>query len=1063
ELNGAHNDGTPHGHGPTNPAQADTDGDGCLDGAELSKGLNPNNSGDCSSTDGDTDGLSDDLEALLGSDPNNPDTDADGLTDGAEYYGTNNEGVSHGHGPTSPLKPDTDADGLSDHAEIYTHGTNPNQADTDGDGLNDGQEIRLGTDPKKKDTDGDTCEDGFEIQYGIQYGLDPLNKNDCPPPRVDRDCDGLTDAEEAQLGTNINNRDSDGDGLRDGYEMGVSFNPDPFNCPEADFLSDVHNPSGYTSNPKEKDTDDDGLDDYRERQLNTDPNNPDTDGDGLNDGAEVDGTDNDGKPHGFGATNPSKPDTDNGSVPDGAEVIGGLNPNSAGDDTGVVRDACGNPRSFSEKGVKDADLSLAFPSTFSTVNTLTVSGKERGIMIYDPTNKVVGFALELPNSPGITAATIAAQEQLGRTIVASTSAITSAMAQNFTSWDGYPSAIGYYEQAGSGNATQRATNIVKGFLGNSVQGTLGSNSGSGTGNFKLQLQYLHRKDASQNYRTIVVGALTTSTSDAALIELSDLAGGTALAQFGDKHPLACERVTITGDSKVDFIWVVDFSYSMEQWTAAVSAAADAMATQLNQAAIDWRVAVIYHDTDRATTRKHQPHGFTTNITDFKNWVNVQANGDNPERMFSPVKQMLEHENTRWLPSMASANANRLRTGAKVVVIWLSDAKEQTINGVCDSGPGYSCYNTVDRNNPARSLPQGYATWADYFANLPGGMGKAFVAGIVPPVGIRLNAEEVVTSEYRDVITALGGIEMDIQNTNSFQQGIAQIMTAAIGSATSTKLKKPPIAASLKVAATKTMGTCNLADMPRSRTHGFDFDGTAQTLTFYGNCRPDNTAQVAVSYRYWEDLTGPNPTYRDPITCQAPLVPNALGTACVCSDCGGCDAGLACNRSTCQCACPADCNGGCNGNLACDPDSCSCKCELNVSCGQGRVWDGSNDVCDCVCAGDSSNCGPGQVFSQASCSCECATVCGPNEILDPTTCTCGCPNQGEACPIGQTFDEATCSCKCDMSQIDCSQLSPLYDPDPNRCGCSCQDDCGGTCRTDEYCHPGKCECLPYGFN
>lgn len=45
-------------------------------------------------------------------------------------------------------RPDTDADGLTDDLE-WIHGTNPNNADTDGDGYEDGLEIANGYDPKK--------------------------------------------------------------------------------------------------------------------------------------------------------------------------------------------------------------------------------------------------------------------------------------------------------------------------------------------------------------------------------------------------------------------------------------------------------------------------------------------------------------------------------------------------------------------------------------------------------------------------------------------------------------------------------------------------------------------------------------------------------------------------------------------------------------------------------------------------------------------------------------------------------------------------------------------------
>ncbi|MBI2459056.1 MAG: hypothetical protein HYV53_00705 [Parcubacteria group bacterium] len=65
--------------------------------------------------DTDQDGLTDEEEARLGANANNPDTDGDGLTDReeAKVYGTD------------PLKADTDGDGYADGAEIKNN-YNPN-------------------------------------------------------------------------------------------------------------------------------------------------------------------------------------------------------------------------------------------------------------------------------------------------------------------------------------------------------------------------------------------------------------------------------------------------------------------------------------------------------------------------------------------------------------------------------------------------------------------------------------------------------------------------------------------------------------------------------------------------------------------------------------------------------------------------------------------------------------------------------------------------------------------------------------------------------------------------
>ncbi len=88
--------------------------------------------------DSDGDGIPDWLELLIGTDPYNPDTDGDGLSDGEEYW------IYF----TDPLNPDSDYDGLTDGAEVHVYGTDPLNPDTDGGGVYDGHEVMEdGTDP----------------------------------------------------------------------------------------------------------------------------------------------------------------------------------------------------------------------------------------------------------------------------------------------------------------------------------------------------------------------------------------------------------------------------------------------------------------------------------------------------------------------------------------------------------------------------------------------------------------------------------------------------------------------------------------------------------------------------------------------------------------------------------------------------------------------------------------------------------------------------------------------------------------------------------------------------
>ncbi len=91
--------------------------------------------------DQDADGLSNDQEAALSTDPGRPDSDGDGLEDGDEVliYATN------------PNERDSDGDLLIDFDEVNTYATDPNQGDSDGDGSGDGLEVAQGSDPLSAD------------------------------------------------------------------------------------------------------------------------------------------------------------------------------------------------------------------------------------------------------------------------------------------------------------------------------------------------------------------------------------------------------------------------------------------------------------------------------------------------------------------------------------------------------------------------------------------------------------------------------------------------------------------------------------------------------------------------------------------------------------------------------------------------------------------------------------------------------------------------------------------------------------------------------------------------
>ncbi|MEX0708276.1 MAG: PKD domain-containing protein [Woeseia sp.] len=113
-------------------------------------------------------------------------------------------------------------DSTPDTATITVEDPPPVMSDSDGDGLSDAEEAALGTDPLNPDSDGDGLSDGVEV-----------NTTSTDPLAADSDNDGLSDGEEVNTtGTNPNDADTDGDGVDDKIEVDGGTDPnDPTDFP----------------------------------------------------------------------------------------------------------------------------------------------------------------------------------------------------------------------------------------------------------------------------------------------------------------------------------------------------------------------------------------------------------------------------------------------------------------------------------------------------------------------------------------------------------------------------------------------------------------------------------------------------------------------------------------------------------------------------------------------------------------------------------------------------------------------------------------------------------------
>ncbi len=297
--------------------------------------------------DTDGDGIDDTVEEDLGTDPLNPDTDGDGRPDGDEI-GPNPDDPWNQDGDDliNPLDPDDDGDGV-DTIDETRDGTDPDDADSDDDGLIDGLEGRRDDDGDGRPNGLDPDSDNDLILDGTESGVtddnrhpdtNPASENfvpDADPATTTDPFDADTDDGTVPDGTEDSNRN----GRIDPGETDPNIGADDLSRPDADGDNLTDEAEGIAgTDPNDADSDDDGVPDGRDGLDDTDGDgvvnalDPDSDGDGILDGTETGvtrdtaGPDTDQTSPNFvpdadpsTTTDPRDADTDDGGVTDGRE------------------------------------------------------------------------------------------------------------------------------------------------------------------------------------------------------------------------------------------------------------------------------------------------------------------------------------------------------------------------------------------------------------------------------------------------------------------------------------------------------------------------------------------------------------------------------------------------------------------------------------------------------------------------------------------------------------------------------------------------------------------------
>ncbi len=610
------------------------------------------------------------------------------------------------------------------------------------------------------------------------------------PCTIDTDGDTLSDCVEAQLGTDSTLADTDFDGLSDADELQLG------------------------TDPLVVDTDRDGLGDFEEFQQNTDPTDPDTDGDGVRDADELQ--------LGF---DPNKPDSFGDGVLDGERFIA---------------TACDTPASEPVDYYKNdnGDWLLALPAAFNNYTELTPATAPPRVMsavFDDPVNEVAAFILSNDISGQPNPITVRNSYD---SAIAATGTVQQTFSEGaFRTHDSFQAASGTYEISTSGkSARQVRDELLFGFAPFEATDVTGTPNASGNiySDYIIKMTVIVRHDRTITLVTVAPQQLH-DTRNAIQFRMSDLTNTTGVASSSAGHSLRCHAFPATTEiPKADFYWVLDQSGSMiPQFTKLKNFAQD-FYNSLSNTALDFRLGVTNMEESfggklRANPGWHtDPHTFSNEIQYYV--IDCSSNftgcSDSQENGLYAARQGITYMKRSTTPL-----SSRIRAGAKVATIFMSDEEDQSIkDGQDPGGP----------NVGAARLLNDYMS---FFAATP-------LAFSIVGTGNGCGSDG---SAYRDVALNSGGAGASLCSQD-LQSTIDTIIVKVAGDASPFRLPQTPISSTLRVFQASDDGKTGVW-IPRSHDDGFDYFPQSNSIAFFGSYRPlpgaTQPIQASVHYQVFK--------------------------------------------------------------------------------------------------------------------------------------------------------------------------------------------------------------------
>ncbi len=692
---------------------------------------------------------------------------------------------------------------------------------------------------------------------------------------VDNDNDGLDNACECELGTNLDSADTDNDGIEDADE-------------DAD--GNCRLTVGVETDARQADTDADGANDKEELMAGTNPISQDSDRDGIKDGIELNG-----------CTDPLSEDSDSDSLPDGVEdsnldgVIGTcanrvFDPTCAQgesdpckadtDDDGTPDSGEAEYRNCRPEDTLNLPVATMIENAIAdykvVVETEVVSSPVTALEAHvfeDSANKYTGFILSF--DPNELNPSFIEDRIVGNVQGVYPSALRRVSGRRITSHDTYRASVGSIidlpDNTGLHIARDQVLAAVAGI--GSVSHSLSTNMGSsGT---TLMISEVLSRNANQAILIATFVDINDYQNESLRnsIRVDDLTRGPALAKVSEAFVDDCVSYDVTVRPKVDIIISLDASGSMIEEQALLSNFATEFSALLDNANIDWRVGVTGVVCEGAKTDMGLPQDFRDLLPEAggfgispcmglpfslpgkKNGELVGTFTNDPVQISANLDSVSDNaeENTATMAIAAMARASnprsntdltKFRPDASVVLISITDEEDVLFENM-HAFLGNQNLSLSPTNQ--MTLDIAAQPFIDYMLKPEFG---ATMFGLYWLPGEACNTASKVAHAVSALVIGTGGgggsvCQADISNT------LAEIASATAGIASGLRLRGTPLTTTLGVLRANVQ-TGNIDPIVRSRADGFDYDAIVNRVAFTGPSSPQTNDRVVMPYRRWEN-------------------------------------------------------------------------------------------------------------------------------------------------------------------------------------------------------------------